>query len=226
MKLGWNMILAKRDRCMFGFENEKEKSVDDVMDVIGKFGERMTFRKKETIFRCGEEAEVAHFLMDGRVRVCRVGMDDREKMIRLVEKGEVFGVEMFTPRGVRVKTAVAFTDCVTRALRVGDVKGIIDQDWMMWMGLMGKNVVSLEERYMDHMLLKCPERLAKALVELADGNGMLVMPQGDLADYVDGVRTRVNKLLGMFKVRKLIVAKGRAVWVDVKAMKKMMLGER
>jgi CRP-like cAMP-binding protein len=211
---------------MFGFDSEKEKSVADVMNVIGKFGEQMTFRKREIIFRCGEEAEVTHFLVDGRVRVCRVGTDDREKMIWLAEKGQVFGVEMLTPRRVRVKSAVAFTDCVTRALRLGDVRGIIEQDWMMWTGLMANSILSLEERYADHMLLKCPERLAKALVVLADGNGMLVMPQGDLADYVDGVRTRVNKLLGGLKVRKLIVAKGRALWVDVKAMKKMMLGEK
>ena len=92
--------------------------------VDGLLHERR-FLKGEVIFDEGEEGQVLHIVITGRVLICRQGEPETGR-ITAIEAGVVFGELALLDDAPRAAQARAEEDCVLASLSRGDFESLLD----------------------------------------------------------------------------------------------------
>lgn len=76
-------------------------------EFFDKFG--VTFKKGDIVFCEFEPGNSFYFLMEGRVKITKI-LSDREKILDILEPGEIFGEMAIIDEGPRSATIVALDD--------------------------------------------------------------------------------------------------------------------
>lgn len=165
-------------------------------------------------------AEAAYALSGGHVRLYRLGTGAREVTVSVHGQGEVLGMATLTPGETYGLYAEAMDDVEALVLGGDNLRQLIRQHPDMAVALtaqVARQTRSLQERLSQLVFLEVSQRLALALLQLAQESS--TEPSGpdsgpvalrgrishqDLAYVVGSTRETITKLLGDFRGRGLL----------------------
>jgi CRP/FNR family cyclic AMP-dependent transcriptional regulator len=165
------------------------------------------YRKGETIFSQGDDADSIMYVLNGIVKLSVSGR--REAVVGVVGSDDSFGEDCLSCRAIRTRNATAVLRTtvlvVARAamIRLLRTEAVVADQFMAH--LLARQV-RLEDDLLDQLLSSCEQRLARTLLLLA-GTGSRGAPrnivprmsQAAFAGIVGTTRSRINVFLQRFK---------------------------
>lgn len=134
-----------------------------------------SYRSGDFVFSQGEPGDALFFVVAGRVKISVIASDGREKIIKVMEAGNVFGeVVLFDP-GPYPASAQAMDDCQVGALRNEDLYGLLRSQVdlaISLLQLLAKRLKMTQRQLQDLALRDVYTRVAQLLLELAEGEGV------------------------------------------------------
>jgi CRP-like cAMP-binding protein len=194
----------------------------DPSPILAKYGQRRAYKRKQQIFDFGDPADYIYFVIDGRIRITKMGPNSKDKTVCLV-KDQPFGLEMLIGMKKMLISASAFSDCVIQILDWENVERLVKDDPMTLAKLLAGRVADLMDRLGDQLLWTGRGMLAKCFLELADEDGRIPeTPQNDLGDCVGRSRQMVIEFMKEFKGMGLMAGKAPRVRINVAKMRKLI----
>ncbi len=160
-------------------------------------------RRGDTLFGEGDESNHLFVVVDGRVAIAKRSPDNRESVIALMERGDLFGeMPLFDSKG-RSADARALEPSEVIIIPYSAVRSIFEaRPELLWSvtDMLTSRLRNLDEALADTMFLDVTGRTAKRLIELAGTADEFSLPitQEELAGMVGASRERVNKAIASF----------------------------
>lgn len=185
------------------------------------------------LFHEGDVGNQLYVVIDGKMKLGRVGTAGRENLMAVLGPGQMFGeLSVFDP-GPRSTTATAVTTCKLKCLEHPDLQKWLKERPEVALGLLGQLASRLRRTndvVADLVFSDVPGRVAKALLDLSErfgearGEALVVhhdLTQEELAQLVGASRETVNKALADFAARGWIRLEPRSVTLlDIERLEK------
>jgi len=169
------------------------------------------------IYHTEDPAETVYVLQSGRVRLYRIGTGAREVTIAVHEPGELFGATGLTGAGAYGHYAEALEPGEALAIGGHALRELLRTQPALGVSLsaqLTRQTRALQERLASLVFLEVSQRLATALLQMAEVGGTANdggkkalrgrISHQDLAYLVGSTRETITKLLGEFKERGLL----------------------
>jgi CRP/FNR family transcriptional regulator, cyclic AMP receptor protein len=179
------------------------KLTSSELDQLTESAEVRDLRRGDTLFAEGEDSNHLYVVVEGRLAIAKRSADNRESVIALMERGDLFGeMAMFDGRG-RSAEARALEPSEVIVIPFAAVRDVFEsRPELLWSvtELLTSRLRHLDEALADTMFLDVTGRTAKRLLDLAGGADEFSLPitQEELAGMVGASRERVNKAIASF----------------------------
>jgi CRP/FNR family transcriptional regulator, cyclic AMP receptor protein len=179
------------------------KLAPDELGQLETAAEVRDLRRGDTLFVEGEESNHLYVVVEGRLAIAKRSIDNRESVIALMERGDLFGeMAMFDGEG-RSAEARALEPSEVVMIPFSVVRSIFEsRPELLWSvtEMLVSRLRHLDEALADTMFLDVTGRTAKRLIELAGSADEFSLPitQEELAGMVGASRERVNKAIASF----------------------------
>ena len=160
-------------------------------------------RRGDVLFSEDDESNHLFVVVDGRIAIAKRSPDNRESVIALMERGDLFGeMPLFDAKG-RSADARALEPSEVLVIPYSVVRSIFEaRPELLWSvtDMLTSRLRNLDEALADTMFLDVTGRTAKRLIELAGTADEFSLPitQEELAGMVGASRERVNKAIASF----------------------------
>ncbi|NML65757.1 Crp/Fnr family transcriptional regulator [Hymenobacter sp. RP-2-7] len=183
------------------------------------------YQKGQTIYQQGNKVLGLHCVHQGKIKLTRVGGDQREHIVHLAKPGEVIGYRALLAGSRYTTSAVALDACVVCFVPRLDFIGLLQSNKQFSNALlhMLANALGQAEDQLLHLAHKpVRERLAGALVALQQTYGnaetggehfSIALTREDVAALVGTAKETVSRLLSEFKELGLIATRGSLITV-------------
>lgn len=193
---------------------------DEALERLAERAVAHTFSSEEVLFRTGDRSESVYVICSGHIRACVRSADGREVVLHVAGPGEAPGYLDLVDDGPRSTDAVADDDAtvieipvvVARATLVTNPEALMD----LARELVGI-VRVLDRKVGEFVLLDLPARLARAILELPESNGVVRFggTQSDLAAQLGVARQSLNRALGGMQDQGLIEVSGGGSRIEI-----------
>jgi CRP/FNR family cyclic AMP-dependent transcriptional regulator len=167
------------------------------------------FRKKQTIFAQGDDADAVFYIQKGKVRLAVVSKTGKEATIGIVSEGNFFGEGSLAGQVHRMGSATAMTDCELLRIDKKAMMNALHREHAfsdLFVGYLLARNIRYEEDLVDQLFNSSEKRLARILLLLArfgkEGVPEVVVPkitQETLAEMVGTTRARVSFFKNRFR---------------------------
>lgn len=194
--------------------------------------------RRTALFDEGTPSNALYLLVSGVVKLSLRGLEGEAVLVSLICPGEFFGITALMPGMQRAFRSEAFSDCwvgiVPADTFVTTLLGVPFTDFSALMGTTVDRWFSLLYRYAHFQGLGLRQRLAMALLELAqkfgvqDDRGTILILQlthEDLADLVGASRQKVTEHMKELERQQLILRDGRKLIVLPERLQEMISQE-
>lgn len=178
------------------------------------------------LFHEGDSGNQMYIIVDGKMKLGRIGAAGRENLTAVLGPGQMFGeLSVFDP-GPRSTTATAVTSCELRCLEHADLDQWLRGRPEVALGLLAQLAGRLRRANdvaSDLVFSDVPGRVAKALLDLSQRFGEVNefghtvvhhdLTQEEIAQLVGASRETVNKALADFAARGWITLEPRSVTI-------------
>ena len=172
-------------------------------------GSATTFQPKQTIYRQGDPADAAHYIVSGKIQLTVVSEHGKEAVIAMLEPSEFFGEGCIVGQPLRMASASATEKAtVVRIEKATMIRVLHEQPEVAEMFtafLLARNI-QIEADLVDQLFNSSERRLARLLLLLAnfgkEGKMEMVLPaihQDTLAARVGTTRPRINFFMNKFR---------------------------
>lgn len=180
------------------------------------------YQKGQTIYQEGAVAHGLHCVHQGKIKITKVGGDQKEQIIRLARHGDVLGFRSLLTGNHYSTSAVALDDCVVCFVPRADFLRLLQSNRQFsnsLMKLLATDLGAAEERMLQLAYKPVRERLAAALLLLQRTFGeedatqpfSAAISREDLASLVGTAKETVSRLLSDFKEVGLIATRGSRI---------------
>ncbi len=175
------------------------------------------YKRGETIFHKDDPGDSLYIIAEGQVKIATTSLEGEEVILAILTTGDFFGELSLLDSRPRSAGAMAMEATQAFTLHRSDLLEAIGRRPEMVSGILAALSDRLRRADLlleDAIFLDLPSRLAKRLLELGERHGIetekgleieLRLTQQDLANFVGASRVAVNKLLGQFQDRGLIM---------------------
>lgn len=183
-------------------------------------------KRYSLLFSAGSPSDSLFLLVSGAVKLSAHSQGKEEVLVSLIRPGELFGITALLPGMQRAFRSEAFTDCQIGVIRAEDfvtaLLGIESRDFRCVMESTVSRWVDLLQRYSHFQALSQRQKLAMALLEIAQKFGIqdsrgtvlsLPLTHNGLADLVGSSRPKVSEYMKEFEQQELILRDGRRLIV-------------
>jgi CRP/FNR family cyclic AMP-dependent transcriptional regulator len=167
------------------------------------------YRKSESIFTQGSNADCVFYIQKGKVKVTVVSEHHKEVVVAILGRDEFFGQGCLTGQQKRVATATAQTDCEVMRIEKDTILGTLHDEpgfSEMFVGHLLTRMIRVEEDLVDQLSNSSEKRLARALLNLAnfgkEGRPETIIAkvsQETLAEMIGTTRSRVSFFMNKFR---------------------------
>lgn len=170
-----------------------------------------TFERGSYLFREGDPGSHLHMVVQGQVKIGRIGQGGGEVVFAIAGPGEVFGeLSLFDDLGERTADAEALEPTVCLVIAKGPLLQFLTARPQLLLRIIASLSAYIKRKDAtigDVTFLDIPGRVATKLVELADTKGLrkpdgisieLSLNQQTLAAMVGATRESVNRALHRF----------------------------
>jgi CRP/FNR family cyclic AMP-dependent transcriptional regulator len=182
--------------------------------------------RRTALFNEGTPSDALYLLVSGVVKLSLRSLEGEDVLVSLICPGEFFGITALMPGMQRAFRSEAFSDCWVGMVQadtfVTTLLGVPFLDFSALMGTTVNRWFSLLYRYAHFQGLGLRQRLAMALLELAqkfgvqDDRGTILILQlthEDLADLIGASRQKVTEHMKELERQQLILRDGRKLIV-------------
>jgi CRP/FNR family transcriptional regulator, cyclic AMP receptor protein len=177
----------------------------------------LQYARKRVIYDPQRQVDNLFVVVSGRVKVSQAASDGIETIVRIVSSDGIFGESALLGPQARFETATALDAVRVMSWSAAEIESHIQREPRLGTALvqyMIRQCIQMEDRIQCMAICKTPERVAMALVQLAESSGtpledgalrMGGMTHHTLAEYVGTSREivtfQLNRLrrLGMVK---------------------------
>jgi CRP-like cAMP-binding protein len=188
----------------------------DTAAAIVARGSRRSYRRGDVIFHKGDPSNTIYMVVQGRAKILLPGDERKRVVLRVLERGDLFGEQSLFDGSPRAATVVAAELTDVLAFDRHEFLGLLQTHPQLALELL--RVLSQRLRdangfIEDTVFLDVAARLAKKLLELSEAYGRdsmlgtiiaLRITQHDLAAMLGVTRESVNKHLQAYRARGII----------------------
>jgi CRP/FNR family transcriptional regulator, cyclic AMP receptor protein len=190
-------------------KRKRDFDPDKFLATIGEGRKIAPFRKKQTIFAQGDEADAVFYIQSGKVKLTVVSDKGKEATIAILNSRDFFGEGCLAGQPLRMGSASAMTDCAILKIDKKAIVGALHREHafsdVFVAYLLARNI-RYEEDLVDQLFNSSEKRLARILLLLArfgkEGIPETIVPnisQETLAEMVGTTRSRVNFFMNKFR---------------------------
>ena len=152
---------------------------DRMMELNRLISDR-TVEGEQPIYFANEPSKTIYFLKTGRVKITKYLADGSEKIIAIINPGEVFGEMAYLDETQRTDYAVTVESSMICAINKNDLAAFIEKNPELNLKLtriLGLKLRSFSERIEDLIFKDAHQRVASFILRYADKNGRKVGDQ-------------------------------------------------
>jgi len=152
---------------------------DRMMELNRLISDR-TVEGKQPIYFANEPSKTIYFLKTGRVKITKYLADGSEKIIAIINPGEIFGEMAYLDETQRTDYAVTVESSMICAINKNDLAAFIEKNPELNLKLtriLGLKLRSFSERIEDLIFKDAHQRVASFILRYADKNGRKVGDQ-------------------------------------------------
>lgn len=134
----------------------------------------------EPIYFADEPSKNIYFLKTGRVKITKYYSDGSEKIIAIINPGEIFGEMAYFEEGHRTDFAVTLEPSLICAINKNDLAAFIEKNPSLNIRLtkiLGFKIKSFSERVEDLIFKDADQRIASFIIRYAEKNGKKIGDQ-------------------------------------------------
>ncbi|MCX5811912.1 MAG: Crp/Fnr family transcriptional regulator [Proteobacteria bacterium] len=202
---------------------------------LSTIGLDCTFKKGQTVFSDGDDANGFHVLQSGRVKIFKLSYEGREQILHIIVPGEPFG-EAPVFAGERFPAyAEALEDSGTIFFPRSSFIELINKDPLIAMNMLAILSQRLKRftQLVENLSLKeVPQRLAAYLLYSIEtkedhDNFELNIAKGQLASILGTIPETLSRILSKMVNQNLIRVQGRTIkLINKKGLEELSSGER
>lgn len=182
-----------------------------------KIGKTKRYAKGATIFSQGQAAEGAYVIIEGKVKVYKLGSDGRQYILHIFGPGEIFAESAMFSGKTYPAFAQAVENCRLFYLSKIDFIDLIQKNSSMAINMLASQAARLRQfasKIEDLSLKEVSARLAGYIIEQAEISGRkidkglelkLPMNKSQLASYLGTISETLSRTLASFKNKGFIV---------------------
>lgn len=189
------------------------------------------FTAGQYVFYQGDPGHAMYVIAEGRAHVELSSGEGDTVILAMLEPGDVFGELALIDGGSRSASVIAVENVELLMVNRASLLDLLVRQPALLRGLLGSLgllIRRLSDQVGDLVWLDLPQRVAKAIVQLAksapSGPELVVdlsMTQSQLASMVGGSRQSVNQILQRFEQRGLLQREGsRITIVDLRTLQR------
>jgi CRP-like cAMP-binding protein len=175
----------------------------------GLGGTVVSFHENDRVFSQGTPADAVFYVRSGRVKLTVVSRTGKEAILGVASEGQFLGESCLAGARVRLKSAIAMTDCELVRIDREVMESALQRDHALadvFVERMLARNIRYEADLVDQLLNSSEKRLARALLLLARVSTEatpeaidLKISQEALAEMVGTTRPRVNAFMNKFR---------------------------
>lgn len=134
----------------------------------------------QPIYFANEPSKTIYFLKTGRVKITKYLGDGSEKIIAIINPGEIFGEMAYLDEGQRTDYAVTLESSMICAINTNDLASFIQKNPELNLKLtkiLGLKLRSFSERIEDLIFKDANQRIASFILRYAEKNGKKIGDQ-------------------------------------------------
>ncbi|MBN3036124.1 MAG: Crp/Fnr family transcriptional regulator [Bacteroidales bacterium] len=210
----------------------KELTDNDLQDING-FVSSNFYKKGQIIFHEGQIPTGIYCLKSGKIKVCKIGIDGKEQIVRFVLPGALLGLRAFVSGRNYAATAATLEDSVVCFIEKKVFFNLIAKFTSISQCILytlGKLLEEAENKMISLAQKPVRERLAESLLILnkvfkaehcQTESATIALSREDLANIVGTATETVIRILSEFKEEKLIAIIDRKIILrDIKGLYK------
>jgi CRP/FNR family transcriptional regulator len=194
------------------------KLADDQLTQLVERMRTRSYKRGEMLFRKDDPGAHLYVVLDGAVKIALPGEFGQEALVSIMRTGDFFGELALFDGSPRSASATALEDARAALLAREDFLSFLDAHpaaVRVVLDALAKTIRRLSDRVEDLIFLDVPSRVAKYLLDLAQGNGEakgeLTLTQDELAAFIGASRVSVNRVLGDLERREIIALRRRHI---------------
>ncbi|NCS88755.1 MAG: hypothetical protein AUK34_02335 [Ignavibacteria bacterium CG2_30_36_16] len=173
--------MAEKSKLWYleNFNLFSELGKDKMMELNRVISDR-EIKGDEPIYFANEPSKTIYFLKTGRVKITKYLLDGSEKIIAIVNPGEIFGEMAYLDDGQRTDYAVTVEPSLVCAINKNDLASFIEQNPALNIKLtkiLGLKLRRFSERIEDLIFKDADQRIASFILRYAEKNGKKVGDQ-------------------------------------------------
>jgi CRP/FNR family transcriptional regulator len=210
---------------------------EENLNELNSIAKYKTFKRGELIFSDGDVGEGFYAIVNGRVKLFKLGPDGREQILHFASNGEPFGeITLFSDVSYPA-FARAVTDLSVLFFRRDDFKALVYTDPQLslnMIAIMSHHLRRFATLVEELSLKDVPARVARHLLNLAlksgceDGNCIeieLDVSKTELAQKLGTISETISRTLGKMRLTGVIDTSGRKVKIlDIDMLEEIASG--
>ncbi|MBX2893615.1 MAG: response regulator [Saprospiraceae bacterium] len=175
------------------------------------------YRKKDVIFREGENPRWLFFVESGKVKLYKTSDDGRELIVKIAQTGDFLGFLALFQEDAYPESAAAVEDCAVKLIPKSDFAALVfghrDVN-ARFIKMLANHVAEREQQLIELAYNSVRKRVATVLVQLYDQSGPSInLLREDLASLAGTAKETLIRTLTDFKNEGLIDIKEGAIQV-------------
>ena len=173
-----------------------------------------TSQRGQLIYAPGETGEVLFILKAGSVRLYRLAVDGRKLVLATLGPGTVFGEMSVLGQSMTDSFAEAVDECVVCLMSRIDIEQVMLEHptvAVRMVQLLSSRLHEAENKLEQMAFAPVPERVARLLLTLAQGNEVPGYSHQELADMIGTSRETVSRALVDLKIAGIIAIDRRCI---------------
>lgn len=158
------------------FKGLDEKSKEELNSIASM----KELKKSEPIYFADEPSKSIFFLKKGRVKITKYLSDGSERILAIVNPGEIFGELAFLDEGQRTDYAITIEPALICAINKDELSGFVDKNPALNLKLtklFGLKMRRFSERIEDLIFKDAEQRVVSFIMRYANKNGKKVGDQ-------------------------------------------------
>lgn len=210
---------TSRGRSLF-----KECSHEE-LDLMDSAKNCSVYKKGQTIFDENNRPYGIHCVLEGKVKLTKLGSEGKEQIVRLARNGDVLGYRAVLTNDRYSASAVALDDCKICFIPLDTFRHVLDENPKVasdMLRMLSRALSDAEEKLVTLALKPVRERLAETLLLLdkvygedqqQEENFTISISREDLASMVGTAKETVIRFLSELKDEGVVTAKGSTITI-------------
>ena len=187
-----------------------------IQEVFEKINYVRKFSKGDIIYHQGDRAASFYYLKKGKVRVYITSPDGVEHTLSTANSGEILGEAAFFDKMPRVGSANALSNIEVAVINEETLITLTRERPRLALELLSLQALRIRQlsAQLDAMtFLRADERIAKVLLQNADGKNEVSLTHEEIAGITGVTRVTVSKILRSMKNKGILKTEYRKITV-------------